>query len=129
MSPKPPRHGSLYEVQFARRISLEGLPEPVLQYQFALELGRRWVFDFAWPDRRIAAEVDGGARLVRWQRNPRTGKQQPVAVGRHGQKSDLEKLNAAAQLGWRVWRFNPEMLRDGAWIVSLKAALMSDVIA
>jgi len=88
------------------------IPPPELEHPFAKAArGRNWRLDFAWPDYRVGVEVDGGARLVRWQTNPRTGKPQPVAVGRHGQASDYEKMNVAAELGWRILRFNPEMLR------------------
>jgi very-short-patch-repair endonuclease len=67
------------------------LPEPVAEYRFAEE--RRFRFDWAWPERRIAVEEDGGI----WIR------------GRHnhpaGYLRDMEKLNLAAELGWRVLRY------------------------
>lgn len=51
---------------------------------------RRWRFDIAWPDARVACEVHGG----RW------------VAGRHvrpqGFAADCEKLSAAAINGWRV---------------------------
>lgn len=54
---------------------------------------RRWRFDFAWHDRMIAAEVEGGI-FIR---------------GRHASPAgfikDAEKYNTAALLGWRVFRF------------------------
>jgi len=54
---------------------------------------RRWRFDFAWPSKKIAVEIEGGT----W-----TG-------GRHtrgaGFQKDCEKYNAAAVLGWTVLRF------------------------
>jgi hypothetical protein len=105
------KYGSQGEAVLAARIRAAGLPEPALQHAFAAALKRKWRFDFAWPELRVAAEFDGGARMVRWQRNPRTGRQQPVAVGRHGSSSDYDKLNAAAFLGWKVYRFNGDMLR------------------
>jgi very-short-patch-repair endonuclease len=67
------------------------LPEPVAEYRFHAE--RRWRFDFAWPERKVAVEIDGGI----W------------VHGRHNRASgylaDLEKLNAAAEAGWRVLRY------------------------
>lgn len=75
-------------------------------------------FDFAWPDRKIAAEVDGGRFLVR---KGKDGK--PVPVGYHGSEADYAKLNAAALLGWRVFRFTPEMIRRGEAEQMLLAAL------
>ena len=77
----------------------EGLPEPEREYRFAPP--RRWRFDFAWPERRLAVEVEGG----QWVR------------GRHqtpkGFERDCEKLNAAALLGWTVLRVTGDMVEDG----------------
>lgn len=76
-----------------------GLPEPERELRF--HPTRRWRFDFAWPDRKIAVEVDGGT----W-----TG-------GRHtrpgGFEKDAEKINAATLLGWRVIRVTSAMVGDG----------------
>ena len=73
-----------------------GGPEPVAEYRFHRD--RRWRFDFAWPDVRCAVEIDGGA----------------FTRGRHtrgkGFEADLEKMNEATLLGWRVFRFTPQML-------------------
>jgi very-short-patch-repair endonuclease len=59
---------------------------------------RRWRFDYAWPAQRLAVEVDGG------QWSPRGG--------RHNTDGDREKLNAAAELGWRVLRYSGTMLKS-----------------
>lgn len=82
----------------------------LLEHPFAREIGRRWRFDFAWPDYAIAVELEGGI----W------------ANGRHtrglGFESDCEKYNAATALGWRIFRFTPGMVRDGralAWVSAL----------
>lgn len=59
---------------------------------------RKWAFDYAWPDHKIALEVEGGV----WNQ------------GRHnrgkGFLNDMEKYNAAGMLGWRVFRTTPEDL-------------------
>ena len=74
-----------------------GLQSPVAEYQFAPP--RRWRFDYAWPDSRVAVEFDGG--------------QWVFAGGRHNRDSDREKLNAAAAMGWRVLRYsNQQWERD-----------------
>jgi len=61
---------------------------------------RDWRFDFAHPGARVAIEMDGGT----WTR------------GRHvrgkGYANDCAKLNAAAFLGWRVWRLTSDMLAE-----------------
>jgi len=83
---------------FYWRALADGLPEPEREVMFARP--RRWRFDFAWPAQRVAVECDGGTY---------TG-------GRHtrgdGYRRDAEKLNAAAALGWRVFRVTADMLRD-----------------
>jgi len=60
---------------------------------------RRWRFDFAWPDWKLAVEIEGGV----------------FAHGRHtrgkGYEADCEKYNAAAVLGWTVLRYTPDMLQ------------------
>ena len=35
-----------------------GLAAPIREHRFAPP--RRWRFDYAWPDRRLALEVEGG---------------------------------------------------------------------
>lgn len=51
----------------ARLVMIDGgLPPPVLQYRVVDLTGRVWRLDFAWPDRRVAAEYDG----VDWHSGP-----------------------------------------------------------
>lgn len=72
---------------------------------------RKWRFDFAWPDRMIAVEVEGAT----W-----TG-------GRHtrgsGFEADAEKYGAAAVLGWRVIRVTGDMVNDGRALNLIEQAL------
>lgn len=53
---------------------------------------RKWRFDLALPDHQIALEIEGGI----WTQ------------GRHvrgsGYENDMEKYNAAQEIGWRVAR-------------------------
>lgn len=62
---------------------------------------RDWRFDFALPELRLAVEVEGGG----W------------SGGRHtrggGFAEDLRKYDAAARLGWTVYRCDPSMIRAG----------------
>lgn len=59
---------------------------------------RRWRFDFALVDFKIALEVEGGT----WSR------------GRHvnplGFAADCEKYNAATKQGWKVFRLVPSLI-------------------
>lgn len=102
------------------QLKAEGLPQPELEYMF--HHTRRWRFDAAFPWREI---LHAGER---WHR--------PIAVeidgavwtqGRHtrgsGYVKDMEKLNAAAELGWFVFRFSPQMVESGEAIRQLKRIL------
>lgn len=73
-----------------------GFPRPTAEYKFCD--WRKFRFDWAWPELRVGVEVDGGAWLAHG--------------GRHAGDGDREKLNLAAQLGWRVLRYSPRMLSD-----------------
>jgi len=88
-----------------RQMEAVGLPLPEREYRFAPP--RRWRFDFAWPDRKLAVEVEGGI----WVR------------GRHNRGAgfvrDCEKYNTAVLLGWRVLRFTPGMIRSGEAIKAI----------
>jgi very-short-patch-repair endonuclease len=71
---------------------------------------RAWRFDFAWPGRRVALEVEGGTR----------------SGGRHtrpqGFEDDAEKYNEAALLGWLVLRVTGAQVKSGkalAWVTQL----------
>ena len=100
---------SRLELLLAEQIRTARLPRPEREHQFFP--GRRWRFDFAWPDRLIAAEVEGGI----WTH------------GRHsrgaGFEKDCEKYNSAALVGWRVFRFTGGMLNRNEAIPVLQDAL------
>jgi len=72
---------------------------------------RRWRFDIAFVDRKIAVEVDGGGWIQ--GRHSRGG----------GMHSDAEKLSAAAILGWRVLRVTPQWVRSGDAVRWIQEAL------
>lgn len=97
------------EETLALHIRAEKLPEPVREYRFAPD--RKWRFDFAWPDEKLAVEVEGGV----W------------SGGRHtrgaGFLKDAEKYNRAALMGWRVLRFDTAQVRDGTAIAAVREAL------
>ncbi len=106
---------SALEAEFALQLRLAGLPRAVTEMEFAGERGfgdgkaRRFRFDFAWPEARLAVEIEGGfARR-------RDGSLR--AFGRHsrgdGFARDCVKYNTAALLGWRVLRFTGPMVKSG----------------
>ena len=88
------------EESLAIHIRALRLPDPVREFRFHPE--RKWRFDFAWPDRKIAVEVEGGVFL------PKGGHTTGV-----GYTKNCEKYNAAALLGWVVLRYTSAMVREG----------------
>jgi len=78
------------------------VPQPVAELAF--HPGRRWRFDFAWPDYRVALEVEGGI----WRKGGKGAHSGGAAIER-----DIEKHNHATVLGWRVIRAAPEDLTLG----------------
>jgi len=110
------RGGSALERMAWSAMCEAGMPLPVCEYRFAaehvgpgkglrvrLELAglRDWRFDFAWVPERVAVEVEGGT----WSR------------GRHsrgaGFAEDCRKYNAAALMGWFVFRVTADMIKNG----------------
>jgi very-short-patch-repair endonuclease len=86
-----------------------GLPEPEQEYYFARP--RRFRADYAYPERRILIEVEGGT----WK------------GGRHvtgaGYRRDCEKYNLAALGGYMVLRFTSDMVRSGEALNTIEKAL------
>lgn len=80
---------------------------------------RKWRFDFL-IGYDLAVEVDGGNRMAR------IVKGRAVAVGRHGQDADMEKLNEAVLMGYRVLRFSPAMVKSGDAVAVIKLAINED---
>lgn len=111
------------EDTLALHLRAEGI-EAIREYRFAAEAcggpgkGLRerlaaaglsdWRADFALPDHRLLIEVEGGG----W------------VHGRHntgaGFAADLKKYDAAARLGWRVYRCDPAMIKSGRAIETIR---------
>jgi hypothetical protein len=93
------------EGEFAAQLEALGraddnAPLPASQCHYRFHPVRQWQFDFAWPEHRLAVEIEGGTYVK----------------GRHvtpeGYRDDCTKYNAAHLLGWRVLRFTTEMVDD-----------------
>ena len=84
------------EAEFELHLQAFGISGFETEYVFAPP--RRYRFDFAWPDYRLAVEIEGGTRHG----------------GRHtrhsGFEEDCRKYNLAAMNGWKVLRFTTEMV-------------------
>ncbi len=97
------------DLQLESQLTLAGIPEPVREFRFAPP--RMWRFDWAWPDRRVALEYEGGT----WSNG---GHVRP----RH-YTSDCIKYAEAALHGWVVIRATAEMVREGVALELVQRAL------
>lgn len=74
---------------------------PLPQQEFKFMDNRKFRFDFAWIEEKLAVEIEGGVWIQ----------------GRHtrgsGYVKDMEKYNLAAEAGWRVLRFTPQQIKKG----------------
>lgn len=73
---------------------------------------RKWEFDFAWPDVKVALEVEGGTKSGK----SRHSKGQ-------GFVNDCEKYNAATLAGWKVYRVPTEWVHSGEALKLIERAL------
>ena len=86
---------------------LVGLPDPATELLFHPK--RKWRFDYAWEEQKLALEIHGGIH----------------SGGRHtrgrGFVEDRAKMNEAALLGWTVLEVTPEHIKSGqlrAWLLA-----------
>lgn len=79
--------------------------------EFKFHPVRKWRFDYAIPDHKIALEVEGGV----W-----TGGRHTSSVGF---MKDMEKYNTATLMGWRVFRTTPDELYRLKTLNLLKTAI------
>ena len=102
------------EELFIDQLMWDQLDIPKAEYRFLKK--RRFRFDFAWPDRMMAVEVEGGV----W------------SGGRHtrgkGYTRDLEKYNLATLHGWKVYRFTTQDVTSGTAISFMKNILINKTI-
>ena len=91
---------SKLELKAATALEKAGIKNFEEEYRFC---ERRWRFDFAFVEEKIALEIEGGI----WK----------GSVGGHtsgtGYPKDCEKYNLAAANGWSVYRFTTEMVKNG----------------
>ncbi len=72
----------------------------VYSTEFKFHPVRRWRFDFAILDRKVAIEFEGGTWI-------KGGHVRPAKYAK-----DCEKYNQAQILGWKVLRYTVDMVRD-----------------
>ena len=87
-----------------------GLPAPVAEYQF--QPLRKWRMDFAFPEKKIYIEIDGGI----W------------VTGGHNRGAqmlkDWEKQNTAASMGWRLLKCQPKDLYKSEMLAWMRGCLL-----
>jgi len=99
----------------------KNLPKPEFEVKF--HPTRKWKFDMAFPPQKIAVETEGGFFGV--GKPCRSCGRRKVA----GHSSiarlllDVEKYNAAVELGWRVLRYPPKMIESGEAVRQLERML------
>jgi len=90
------------------------LPLPQTQYQ-GIE-GRRFRFDFAWPESKVAVECQGGT----WAEGQKRGHTRGSMY-----EKDCEKLALATAQGWSVFYLTTTMLQHNParWLRLIAAAI------
>lgn len=67
-----------------------------LESEYGFHLTRKWRFDFAIPDIKLAIEVDGFGRHTSMK----------------GFCADLVKMNNAVKLGWSILRYPASLVKE-----------------
>ena len=103
------KHNAVAKDLFCRLVESDFGCECVREYRF--HPTRRWRFDYAIPEHRIAVEVEGGVFIG----------------GRHtrptGFLGDVEKYNTATLYGWRLFRVTPSRLVSASTMQLLHDAI------
>ena len=94
------------------RLMYPTLPAPTSQHRFHDE--RKWRFDFAWIEWKLAVEIQGGSFV---QGGHNRGAQQA---------KDYEKQREAVRLGWRVLPFNTKDCGNMAAVVDCVAEILTN---
>lgn len=92
------KKGSMLEATFIGywRILAMGYPEPIAEFRF--DTKRKFRFDFAWSEYKVAVEIEGGL-----YQNGRHNRAQ-------GYITDCDKYNLATESGWRILRYTSHHL-------------------
>jgi very-short-patch-repair endonuclease len=88
------------------------IPQPTFEYKFHTKRKFRW--DMAWVDQKLAVEVLGGIWI---KGGHNTGK---------GITRDCEKLDEGVKLGWKVLQFTKEQIESGYAVEAIKEVLFKE---
>lgn len=118
MAAKIKKEGSKSEILLEFQLGCLNAPRPQREFMFDTENKRKWRFDFAWPEKKLAVECEGVTSY---------GK----SLGRHqtakGYSADLDKYNAATMQGWHILRFNQEHVKSGQAVSMIMVFLAAKV--
>lgn len=64
--------------------------------EYCFHLTRKWRIDFAWPDRKLAVEIESSVHRIKSRF-----------------AGDLDKYNALSRANWRLFRFTAKMVESG----------------
>ena len=101
------------ELELLSHIRAVGLPEPVREYM-AIP-GRRFRFDFAYPDPKIKLLIEVQGAI--WK-GGEGGHSSGVGIMRDHEKNNLAVIN-----GWRVMYVNGNTIRTGEAVAQIETAL------
>lgn len=88
-------HQKLLKMQ----LEINGLPLPTPEFMF--HPTRKWRIDFAWPDLKLALEVEGGVYTQKG------GGHRSIS----GWDANQEKYNELTVMGWFLLRVTPDQLQ------------------
>ncbi len=114
--PKKKKEKIDWEGKFFEQVQELGMRIPARQYQAIPR--RKYKFDFAWvynvgPDvKMVVAEIEGGT----WGSSSRH-------TSGAGFKGDCLKYNLATSLGWHIYRFTSDMVKDKSAVEFMKGVL------
>ncbi|WFQ78171.1 hypothetical protein PXH59_00565 (plasmid) [Xenorhabdus sp. SF857] len=126
------REPSGLEISFSLQIKKAGLPMPLWgKDELQFHPNRRWRFDFAWMEQKIAVEVEGGTYNHGKEKYDSYSGKKITQKSRHltptGFHDDCIKYGEAAILGWCVIRVDAKMVKDGSALAMLESALRSKI--
>ena len=102
---------SRLEALLATQLAYAGLGG--FKAQFRAIAGRRFAWDFAWPESRLLVEVQGGTFA-----RGKTGHSTGMGINR-----DCEKNNLAVLAGWRCLSVDTKQVQSGQALLWIQLAL------
>ena len=100
----------LSEAEESFYLAMRALKHPLPEREYVFHPTRKFRFDFAWPDLKVALEVEGGVG----------GKGKSRHTTFTGLENDCIKYALAAQEGWRLYRFTTKQVLNGTALMFIE---------